>query len=78
MRPLSVGDPVMFRLGLSDGPRNGTFVHPAVVTRVHSAGYVNLMVFLDLDGARPFGSVSAVDHEPAEHTARQVCWVPDA
>jgi hypothetical protein len=68
----------MFRLGLSDGPRNGTFVHPAVVTRVHRPDVVNVIALIDLDGARPFGSVAVRDYEPAEHAAQQVCWVPDA
>lgn len=73
-----VGDTVMFRLGTADGPRNGTFVHPAVVTRVHTANVVNLMAMIDLDGARPFAYVTVRDYEPAEHTAQQVCWALEA
>ena len=42
-----VGDTVIYIQPNSEVSRNGTYEHPATITRVWSTGCVNLVVFFD-------------------------------
>jgi hypothetical protein len=50
MRP-KIGDIVLFKQQLIDGPVNGSMIHPAIVTAVWSDTCVNLVVMFDSVGA---------------------------
>lgn len=71
---MKVGDVVMFRLGKADAPRNGSFLHPAVVSRVFAGGWVNVVALIDGVGAEPHMTVLALSEEPQAHDGRKVCW----
>lgn len=59
---LNLGDTVLYKQSTDERPRNGTSIHPAMVTRIWNEENVNLMVMFDGGLAVSRTSVP-LDHE---------------
>jgi hypothetical protein len=68
---------VIFRFGSKDTPKSGTYVHPAMVTRVMPDGAVNVMVMIDGGSPEAHTGLDVYGAEPDWHDGRRVCWTPD-